>query len=37
MGGMVKRSLAMVFLGCGETIAKACGLDDATRPTLPGV
>jgi hypothetical protein len=31
MGGIVKRSLAMVLFGCGETIAKACGLDDATR------
>jgi len=32
LGGSVKRSLAMAFLGCGATIAKACGLDDATRP-----
>ena len=32
LGGIVKRSLAMVFLGCGATIAKAFGLDDATRP-----
>jgi len=30
-GGIVKRSLAMAFLGCGATIAKACGLDDATQ------
>jgi len=30
MGGSVKRSLAMVLLGCGVTIAKTCGLDDAT-------
>jgi hypothetical protein len=32
LGGSVKRSLAMAFLGCGATIAKACGLDAATRP-----
>jgi len=31
MGGIVKRSLAMVSLGYSKTIAKACGLDDATR------
>ncbi len=31
MGGIVRRSLAMVFLGCGATIAKAYSLDDATR------
>jgi len=31
MGGIVKRSLAMASLGRGKTIAKACGLDDATR------
>jgi len=30
-GGIVKRSLAMAFCGRGQTIAKACGLDDATR------
>jgi len=30
MGGSVKRSLAMVFPGQCETIAKACGLDAAT-------
>jgi hypothetical protein len=30
-GGSVKRSLAMVFLGCGAAIAKACGLDAATH------
>jgi hypothetical protein len=30
-GGIVKQSLAMVFSGAGQTIAKACGLDDATR------
>jgi len=30
MGGIVKRSLAMVLSWYGETIAKACGLDDAT-------
>jgi len=29
--GIVKRSLAMVFFGCGAAIAKACGLDDATH------
>jgi hypothetical protein len=37
-GGSVKRSLAMVLPGCDETIAKAFGLDDATRNftlTLP--
>ncbi len=32
LGGSVKRSLAMAFLGCGATIAKAFGLDAATRP-----
>jgi len=30
-GGSVKRSLAMALLGRGATIAKACGLDAATR------
>jgi len=30
-GGIVKRSLATVSLGCNTTIAKACGLDAATR------
>jgi hypothetical protein len=33
LGGIVKRSLAMVFLACGAAIAKACGLDDATHHT----
>ena len=33
MGGSVKRSLAMVFLGCGATIAKACGLTLPPGPT----
>jgi len=32
LGGSVKRSLAMAFLGCGGTLAKAFGLDAATRP-----
>ena len=32
LGGSVKRSLAMAFLGCDATIAKAYGLDAATRP-----
>jgi len=32
MGGSVKRSLAMAFLGHSATIAKAFGLDDATLP-----
>jgi len=31
-GGSVKRSLAMAFPGCGGAIAKAFGLDAATRP-----
>jgi len=31
-GGVVKRSLAMAFLGYDATIAKAFGLDAATRP-----
>jgi hypothetical protein len=30
-GGSVKRSLAMALLGCDATIAKARGLDAATR------
>jgi len=30
-GGIVKRSLAMALLEYCATIAKACGLDDATR------
>jgi len=30
-GGIVKRSVAMVFSGPGQAIAKACGLDDATQ------
>jgi hypothetical protein len=34
VGGSVKRSLAMVFLGCGATIANACGLGAATRMRL---
>ena len=34
MGGSVKRSLAMAFLECNAAIAKAFGLDDATRPKL---
>ncbi len=29
-GGIVKRSLAMVLCSRERTIAKACGLDDAT-------
>jgi hypothetical protein len=37
MGGIVKRSLAMVLSGCGEPIAKACGLDDATRQPAESV
>jgi len=32
LGGSVKRSVAMAFSGCGTTIAKAYGLDAATRP-----
>jgi hypothetical protein len=32
MGGIVKRSLAMVARRRDATIAKAFGLDDATRP-----
>jgi len=31
LGGIVKRSLAMVFLECHAAIAKAFGLDDATQ------
>jgi len=31
VSGSVKRSLAMALLGCGATIAKACGLDAATH------
>jgi hypothetical protein len=31
VAGSVKRSLAMALPGCGATIGKACGLDDATR------
>ena len=31
LGGIVKRSLAMASLYMGKTIAKAFGLDDATR------
>jgi hypothetical protein len=31
VGGSVKRSLAMALLGCDTAIAKACGLDAATR------
>jgi len=31
MGGIVKRSLAMATLQCDRTIAKAFGLDAATR------
>jgi hypothetical protein len=31
MGGIVKRSLAMASQGFGRAIAKAFGLDDATR------
>ena len=34
VGGIVKRSLAMVFLRPGQAIAKAFGLDDATRLAL---
>jgi len=34
-GGIVKRSLAMAGLGVRTTIAKAYGLDDATRSHLP--
>jgi len=30
-GGIVKRSLAMVLLGCAAAIAKAFGLDAATH------
>jgi hypothetical protein len=30
-GGSVKRSLAMVLPGCEGALAKACGLDAATR------
>jgi len=34
-GGSVKRSLAMVIRVPSRTIAKACGLDDATqRPDM---
>jgi hypothetical protein len=31
-GGSVKRSLAMAFVELSAAIAKACGLDAATRP-----
>jgi hypothetical protein len=31
LGGIVKRSLAMVLYSCERAIAKAFGLDDATR------
>jgi hypothetical protein len=37
MGGIAKRSFAMVLSECGEPIAKACGLDDATRPPAGSV
>ena len=33
LGGIVKRSLAMVLYSCERAIAKAFGLDDATRDT----
>ena len=33
-GGIVKRSLAMVFSGPGQTMANTCSFDDATRLTL---
>ncbi|RPJ34561.1 MAG: hypothetical protein EHM35_09735, partial [Planctomycetaceae bacterium] len=37
MGGSVKRSLAMASPGCGAAIAKACGLDAATRTKVLSV
>jgi len=33
-GGIVKRGLAMAFYGCAVIIAKACGLENATRRIL---
>ena len=36
LGGIVKRSLAMVALPVRQTIAKAFGLDDATQHFLVG-
>jgi len=35
LGGSVKRSLAMVSLGCNAAIVKACGLDAATQSIYP--
>jgi hypothetical protein len=34
LGGIVKRSLAMVLCSCERAIARAFGVDDATSHTL---